>query len=364
MLGILADQAERAAAVLAPEVLEYYRAGAGDQVTRNEAAQAWSRFRLRPWPLRSVAAVDTSVTLLGCQLATPICVAPSAFHGLAHPDAECATVAGAGAAGSLFMLSTRASKRFADVGAAAAGPWWFQVYIMQDRKLTAALIADAVQAGARALVLTGDTPYVGRKRHVNGVRIPMPDDHFLINIRPHLTDGVDGRLAAAQDPSIGLETIDWLSRISGLPVVVKGVLRGDAAVECLDAGAAGVVVSNHGGRQLDRAVPSALALAEVVHAVAGRAPVLVDGGVESGLDVLVALALGANAVLVGRPALWALSAGGADGVRQALDALTDDLMHVMALSGVSSLSGIGRDLVTGPVDQYCHRSSETNGSYE
>jgi 4-hydroxymandelate oxidase len=346
MLTLLAEHAEKAAAVLPPEVVEYYSAGAGAEVTRDEATAAWARFRLRPWPLRSVPSIDTAVNLLGSSVRTPVCVAPSAFHGLAHPDAECATVTGAGAAGSLFMLSTRASKRISDVAAAASGPWWFQVYVMADRDVTAAVVEDAVRAGARALVLTGDTPYVGRKRRVDGVRIPMPDDHYLVNIRPHLAAGVDGRVAAAQDPAIGLETIDWLSRISGLPVLVKGVLRGDAAAACLDAGAAGVVVSNHGGRQLDRAVPSALALAEVVDAVAGRAPVLVDGGVQSGLDVLVALALGAAAVLVGRPVLWALAADGAEGVRSALDALTDDLRHVMALSGVASLSDIDRSLVT------------------
>lgn len=346
MLSTLADSAVKAAAVLSPEVLEYYNAGAGDELTRDEAAGAWSRFRLRPWPLRSVPVVDTAVTLLGSRVATPVCVAPSAFHGLAHADAECATVAGTGAAGGLFVMSTRASRRIADVAAAATGPWWFQVYIMHDRDVTAAVVADAVRAGARALVLTGDTPYVGRKRRVDGVRISMTDDHYLVNIRPHLSDGLDGRMAAAQDPSIGLETIEWLNRISGLPVLIKGVLRGDAAVACLDAGAAGIVVSNHGGRQLDRAVPSALALAEVVDAVAGRAPVLVDGGLQSGLDVLVALALGADAVLIGRPVLWALATGGADGVRMTLDALTDDLRHVMALSGVAQVSDIGRDLVT------------------
>jgi 4-hydroxymandelate oxidase len=194
-------------------------------------------------------------------------------------------------------------------------------------------------------VLTGDTPYVGAKRRVRGVRIPMPDDEYLVNIRHHLPPGVDGRWVAAQDPSIGLEMIDWLKQMSGLPVLVKGVLRGAAAVACLDAGADGIIVSNHGGRQLDRAVPSALALEEVVAAVNGRAPVLVDGGVQSGLDVLIAFALGAAAVFVGRPVLWALASDGADGVISALDALTADLRHVLALAGVTELSGLDKDLV-------------------
>ena len=345
MLTVLEDQAAKAHAELSPEVLEYYSAGAGGEVTRDEAAQAWTRFRVRPWPLRDVSSVDTSVTLFGDRFATPIAVAPSAFHRLAHPDGERASIAGAERAASLFVLSTRASLRIADIGTATTAPWWFQVYVMRDREATTKIVADAVTAGARALVLTGDTPFVGAERRVRGVRIPMPDDEYLVNIRHHPSPRVDGQWAAAQDPSIGLETIGWLKQISGLPVLVKGVLRGDAAVACLDAGADGIIVSNHGGRQLDRAVPSALALEEVVAAVNGRAPVLVDGGLQSGLDVLIALALGAAAVFVGRPVLWALAPDGADGVTAALDALTADLRHVLALAGVTKLSELDNDLV-------------------
>jgi len=344
-LNILAEQAAKAHTTLSAEVVDYYSAGAGDEVTRDQANDAWLRFRLRPHPLRDVTSVDTSVQLFGAELGTPIAVAPSAFHKLAHMEGELASISGAGAADSLFVLSTRASHPIAEIGAAATAPWWFQVYVMQNRDVTARVVEDAVRAGAKALVLTGDTPYVGRKRRVAGVRHPMPDDHFLVNISPHLPPGADGRAAAAQDPGIGLATIEWLHRLTGLPVLVKGVLRGDAAVECLDAGAAGIIVSNHGGRQLDRAVPSALALAEVVDAVAGRAPVLVDGGIRSGLDALVALALGATAVFVGRPILWALAAEGADGVRLVLDALTDDLKHSMALAGLPNLAAVTRDLV-------------------
>ncbi len=345
MLPVLAEHADAARQALSTEVFDYYRAGAGDEVTLDEAVLAWARFRLRPWPLRDVASVDTSTSLLGIDLRTPVGVAPSAFQKLAHPGGEIASMEGAAQAGSLFVLSTRASLSISDLGRAATGPWWFQVYVMRDRDLTARIVDEAVSSGARALVLTGDTPYVGRKHAVNGVRIPLPDDHFLVNIKNHLAVGVDGRAAAAQDPAIGLETIDWLKARSGLPVLVKGVLRGDAAVECLDAGADGVIVSNHGGRQLDRAIPSALALEEVVTAVKGRAPVLVDGGLRSGLDVLTALALGAAAVLVGRPVLWGLAAGGGTGVRETLDALTEDLRHAMALAGVSRLADVRRDLV-------------------
>lgn len=345
MLTLLQEHFDKARAVLDPEVFDYYSAGAGDEITREESGAAWSKYRLRPYPLRDVARVDTTSAALGVPLRTPIGIAPSAFQRLAHPDAEQATAAAAGAAGALFVLSTRASLPIAEIAAATTGPWWFQVYVMRDRELTRRVVHGAVTAGARALVLTGDTPYVGRKRQVRGTRIPMPDDHFLVNIAPHLGPGVDGRAAAAQDPAIGLDTIAWLRREFGLPVLVKGVLRGDAALACLQAGAAGVIVSNHGGRQLDRAVPSAHALAEVVDAVAGRAPVYADGGLGCGLDVLTALALGAHGVFIGRPLLWALAAGGQPAVTEALDALTDDLRHVMALAGIPDLGSIDRSLL-------------------
>lgn len=353
MLTVLADHLAKARAVLPPEVFDYYASGAGAEVTRDEAADAWNRFRLRPWPLCDVGTVDTSVELLGRRLATPVVVAPSAFHQLASDGAEPASGTGAAAAGSLFVLSTRSSVPVADFGAhmrELATPWWFQVYVMRDREVTLRIVEAAAAAGAEALMLTGDTPYVGRKRRVAGVRIAMPDDEYLVNVRPYLpagvrTDNVAARAAAAQDPTITLETIDWLSRATGLPVLVKGVLRGDAAQDCVDAGAAGVVVSNHAGRQLDRAVPSALALGEVCAAVADQVPVLVDGGITSGLDVLVALALGARAIMVGRPVLWGLAAEGAEGVTAALEALTDDLRHNLALAGLTRADAVPPDLV-------------------
>lgn len=347
MLTLLEEQLARARDVLPAQVYDYYAAGAGDELTLDAAAASWSSFRVRPKPLRDVSALTLDTELLGLRLQMPLVVAPMAFHRLAHPDGELATARGSAAAGALCVVSTRASMAFEDIAAGTGEPWWFQVYVMRDRDVTARLVERAASSGAAALVLTGDTPYVGRKRKVGAVRIALPDDHFLVNIAQHIAPGEDGRAAAVQDPSIGLETIEWLRGISGLPVIVKGVLRGDSAIECVDAGAAGVVVSNHGGRQLDRAVASALALSEVCAAVADRAPVLVDGGVRSGLDVFIALALGARAALIGRPVLWALAAAGADGVRDALTAVRDDLEHAMALAGTPSISAIDRSFVTG-----------------
>ena len=330
MHPLLATQQADAAQALPVEVHRYYAGGAGQQVSVDEAEQAWQALRLRPRVLRDVSRVDTSVELLGTRLRTPVLAAPSAAHGLAHPDGETATARGVADAGSLLVLSSRSSVAIDDVG--APGPWWWQAYVVRDHGLTRSRAERAAAAGAGAVVLTGDVPYLGRRAGATRLDLtgrPQPGDE--------------------QDPSIGLEAIALLQEASGgLPVLVKGVLRGDDALLCLDAGAAGVAVSNHGGRQLDRAAPTAEVLAEVVDAVAGRAPVLVDGGLRSGLDVLCALALGADAVLLGRPVLWALAAGGADGVRDCLDAVTDELAHCMGLAGCTSVDEVGRDLLHRP----------------
>ena len=339
MLPLLADHQRRAEHALPAEVHDYYAGGSGDEVSLGEAQAAWQSLRLRPRVLRDVARTDTSLELLGRRLRTPVLVAPTALQGLAHPDGERATARGAAAAGSLTVLSTRSSTPLEQVP--GDGPWWFQSYVMRDRRLSRALAARAAEAGAQALVLTGDTPYVGRKKRTG---VPQGVDR-LVNLAQHLASGDDGGASTEQDPSVGLEAVADLASASGLPVLVKGVLRGDDALACLDAGAAGVVVSNHGGRQLDRAVSTAAALPEVVAAVRGRASVLVDGGLRSGLDVLCALALGADAVLVGRPVLWALAADGAAGVEACLRALTDDLAEWMALAGAGALDELDAGLV-------------------
>jgi 4-hydroxymandelate oxidase len=339
VLPLLADHQRRAEQVLRAEVHDYYAGGAGEEVSLEESVASWRSVRLRPRVLRDVTRTDTSLELLGARLATPVLVAPTALQGLAHRDGERATAAGAAAAGSLTVVSTRSSTALEEV--AAPGPWWFQSYVMRDRALSRALAERAAATGAGAIVLTGDTPYVGRKKRGG---VPGGVDP-LVNLAQHLASGDDGGVSTEQDPSAGLEAIAELRSASGLPVLVKGVLRGDDALACLDSGAAGIVVSNHGGRQLDRAVATASALPDVAAAVAGRAPVLVDGGLRSGLDALCALALGADAVLVGRPALWALAVGGAAGVEDCLRALTDDLAHCMALAGACSLDEVDADLL-------------------
>ncbi len=347
----MADVSElegQARELLRPEVYEYYAGGSGGEVTLRANADAWRQVRFLPQVLRDVSAVQTGVRLaapLDLELRTPVAVAPTAFHRLAHPEGEAATAAGAARAGALFVLSTRSSRRIEDVAAAAAGaggPWWFQVYMMRDRELTAGLVRRAAAAGAQALVLTGDTPVVGRQALFPGGGVISERD-FTGNL---------GRLADMSRASFipaSLADIGWLAEISGgLPVLVKGVLRADDTSRCLAAGAAGVIVSNHGGRQLDQAMPTALALPAVLAAAEGR-PVFVDGGVRSPENVLAGLALGASLVFVGRPVLWALACGGADGVEAWLAGLTAGLARVIALAGAASVAALpGLGTVAGP----------------
>jgi 4-hydroxymandelate oxidase len=347
VLPTLAQAAATARSRLPEDVWDYFDTGAGDETARAEASVAWSRYRIRPRVLRPVGALDTTATVLGREVATPFLVAPAALHGLAAPGAEAATAEGVAAANSLLVLSTRSTlpPDRAVTGSWGTTPWWSQLYVLRDRGLTDALIARAVAGGAEAIVLTVDTPVVGRKRRgLRNVRAP----ELLASLRP-LLDGLDGGPPGddgiEQDPDLTPEIIDFVRRASGLPVVVKGVLRADDAAALVDAGAAAVYVSNHGGRQADRAVSTADALPEVVDAVADRAEVYVDGGIRSGTDALVALSLGARAVLVARPVLWALAAAGGRGVQQMLHELTDDLAHAMALSGAATLADLTPDLV-------------------
>ena len=296
----------------------------------------------RPAPapriLRDVSSVTTRTTVLGTEVATPVLVAPSALHGLAHPDGEVATATGTREAGSLFVLSMRSSRTLEDV-AAAAGPWWQQMYVLGDRGVSDEVARRAAAAGAGALVVTVDVPFVAKKP--TGPLPPLPPSAIIEALEGR--DPADPRYHQA--PDLGPADIARLKEITGLPVVAKGVLRGDEALRCLDAGADAVIVSTHGGRQLDGVVPSPVALPEVVDAVGDRAEVYVDGGVRTGGHVLRALALGARAVLIGRPVLWAVACGGAGGVRTLLEDLTEQTEECLGLAGCVSPADTGRDLI-------------------
>ena len=335
-----AELERRARKQLTPQVYDYYAGGAGRERTLRASEKAWRQVGLAARVLRDVSVVDTSARLLGTEVATPLAVAPTGYHGLAHPDGELASAAGAARAGALFVLSTRSSRRIEDVAGvvvAGQGTWWFQVYVMRDRELTAGLVRRAAAAGAAALVLTADTPVVGRKRRDSGDDV-VSGDHFLANLGP-----LDDLTAASQAADVTFADIGWLREAGGgLPVVVKGVLRGDDAAACRAAGAAAVIVSNHGGRQLDGALTAAAALPGVTAALSrdGGGEIYADGGIRTGEDALAALALGAAAVFLGRPVLWALTCGGADGVWSLLSGLTGDLAHAMTLAGTPSVADV------------------------
>jgi 4-hydroxymandelate oxidase len=335
------DSLEReAAGLLSPEVYAWAAGGSGfeDAVKRN--GSAWSRCALRPDALVDVSQVDLGTTLLGERFDTPIAIAPSGYHGLAHPEAERATAAGATKAGSLMVLSSRASLRLEEI-ALPAGRWWFQSYVLKDRALTEQMVVRARDLGARAVVLTVDAPVLAPRRQSRNSAL-VPQAVLEVNTGP-----VADPQSLEPAPDLTERDITWLHEVSGLPVVVKGVLRGDTAQHCVDAGAAAVWVSNHGGRQLDAAVATADALGEVVDAVGAGTEVYVDGGISTGVDALRGLALGARGVFVGRPVVWGLTVNGAAGVADVLARYVEELVLAMRLCGRDRVSGLARDLLAG-----------------
>lgn len=338
---IVSDMRDRAERVLSPEAWDYLETGCGAERGLREAQSAWRSWRFRPRVLRDVSTVSTTCTLFGSELATPVLAAPTACHAAYHSTGEVGTATGLRDAGSLLCLSTRSTCELEDVAAVGA-PWWMQVYVTVARDITEAMVQRAAEAGATALVLTGDTPYVSeRTRGVGGY--PVSEESASITLRRHLGGRPDECLL--QDPSITTSEIAWLADCSGLPVLVKGVLRADDAEACVDAGAAGIVVSNHGARQVDGDVTTAAALPEVVDAVGDQVPVVVDGGIRTGTDVVVALALGAAAVMVGRPTMYGLACGGASGVAELVGGLTEETADLMGLLGAASLPELDRSLV-------------------
>ena len=342
---------ERARELIEPTAYDYYVSGADDEVTLADNEAAWQRLKLLPKVLRDVSAVDASTTVLGQRISSPLIVAPTAYHRLAHDEGEAATARGAAAAGTVMCVSTLATVSLEDVAAAAPeAPRWFQLYIRKDRSFTEDLVARANAAGYRALVVTVDLPVFGRRWRDERNNFTLPDGLIMANLDAATPDVEGSGLAAYAedefDRTLTFDDIGWLRDVGGLPVVVKGVLRGDDAAACAAAGAAAVVVSNHGARQLDTAAATADALPAVVDAVGDAAEVYVDGGIRRGTDIVKALALGARAVLVGRPVLWGLATGGADGVRSVLDELTTEFVRALTLCGTPTPQDVTADLLT------------------
>jgi 4-hydroxymandelate oxidase len=350
----LADLAPLARERMAPAAWDYIASGAWDEISLAENEAAWRAVRLVPRVLVDVAGVDTSTTLLGAPAATPWAIAPMAAQGLAHPDAEVAVARAAAAAGVPLVLSTLSSASLEDVAAAApGGVRFFQLYTQRDWGVTRSLVERAAAAGYRGLVVTVDLPVVGYREadQRNGFTLDVPlanlpggravDEEALAAGGLAILDGVAGATLTWAD-------IERIASWTGLPVVLKGILAPQDASRAVDVGAAAVVVSNHGARQLDRTVPPLMALPGVVEAVAGRAEIWVDGGVRRGLDLAIARALGARGALVGRPVYWGLAAAGEAGVAKVCALLEDELRRAMALLGAPGLDDLRPEMVVLP----------------
>lgn len=331
-------------------VYDYFAGGAGDEITLRENEQAWAAVRLRPRVLVDVSACDTSTTILGRPVSIPLMTAPCALNALAHPDGELAVARATAAAGVIQVLSTLSAHSLEAVAAAASGQRWFQLYCYRDRGITRELVERAEAAGFGALCLTVDLPVPGIRERDARNRFKVPADMRVGNLAHLLPDYAGGSallkyVSDQFDPSLTWEALDWLRGLSRLPIVVKGILTAEDARLAVQHSAAGIVVSNHGGRQLDGATATCDSLPEVVDAVAGQAEVFVDGGIRRGTDVLKALALGARAVLIGRPYLWGLAVDGEAGVRGVLELLRREFGVSMALAGCPKISAIGAALV-------------------
>ena len=332
------DDAERLAQAVVPDdAWGYIAGGAGDERTLRWNREAFSRYRLRPRVLVDVSSVSTETTVLGTSVSMPVLVAPMAYQAIAHEEHEPGMSRGTAAAGTVMVLSTVASSTPTAVAAVAPdAPRWLQVYVFRDREVSADVILQALEAGFSALVLTADLPVVGVRDRERRAVFDTPETDVPA-------------YAAAWDRSRGDDTglrlldagVEWsyvteLRERFDVPVVVKGLVTAEDAVLACEHGASGVVVSNHGGRQLDGSIASLEALPEVVEAVGDRAEVYLDGGIRRGSDVVMALALGARAVLVGRPAMYGLAFGGAKGVQQVLEILRDETENALALLGCRS----------------------------
>ncbi|NWU34327.1 HAOX2 oxidase, partial [Hylia prasina] len=321
---------------------DYFAAGADDCTTRDENILAYKRIRFRPRMLRDVSVMDIRTKILGSEISFPVGIAPTGFHQLAWPDGEKSTARAARAMNTCYIASTYSTCTLEEISTAAPGGLrWFQLYIHRNRAASQQLVRRAEASGYQGLVLTADLPYTGKRRDDvrNGFRLP-----------PHMkVKNLEGAFEVCKmspvDPSVNWNDIYWLRSLTRLPIIVKGILTREDAELAVGHGVQGIIVSNHGGRQLDEGPATIDALVEVVEAVRGRVEVYVDGGIRKGSDVLKALALGAKCVFIGRPALWGLAYKGEEGLQDVLRILQDEFRLSMALAGCASVSEIGQHLV-------------------
>jgi 4-hydroxymandelate oxidase len=336
---------------LDPVHYDYFAGGAEDEVTLRANEAAFARIALLPRVLRGAAPVRLATTLLGTETSLPVLVAPTAFHKLADPEGERATARAAAAAGAIMVAAMASTVAIEEVAAearkAATDPvLWFQLYLQPDLEFTEFLVRRAEAAGCRALVVTVDSPVLGHsdRNDRNGFH-DLPAGLRCENLRDPRSGTTGGVRDIAMSPQLSWWHLDWLRGITELPIVLKGVLHPEDARRAVDAGMSGLLVSNHGGRQLDGVPATVDVLPSITDTVAGRLPVLLDGGIRRGTDVVKALALGADAVAVGRPVVWGLAAAGEAGVRRVLELLRAELVHALTLCGCDSPRGPDRDLV-------------------
>lgn len=344
---------------LPTEIWDFIAGGSGAERTLAANLAQFRDCRLRPRVLVDVARCDTSLNLLGCALRSPLGVAPMAYHRLVDPEGETATARATGRTGTLLVAGIFASRTLEEIAAAARGPLWLQLYWLRRRDVLAALVERAEAAGYRALVLTVDAPRVGRRLRDLRNGFAVPPQVRAVNLDPELmaashrgtagASGIETHALEQFDPTLTWSDLAWLRERTALPLVLKGILTAEDARLAVEHGADAVVVSNHGGRQLDGAPPTLAALPEVADALPPTVPALFDGGVRSGTDVAVALALGARAVLLGRPVLWGLAVGGEDGAARMLDLISEELAHTMALLGRPTLQDLDRSALGPPI---------------
>jgi isopentenyl diphosphate isomerase/L-lactate dehydrogenase-like FMN-dependent dehydrogenase len=342
----VADFERRAAEKLDAGVAGYFFGGAGDELTLAENVSAWRHWRLRPRMLAGLSEWGTEAEVLGGAVSAPILVAPVAYQRLVDPEGEIGMARAAAAAGTVMCLSTLATQLPSEVAAAAPeGRRWFQLYCFKDDAVTQALMDEAIASGFEAIVVTVDAPRAGNRERDLRTGFKIPESIGVPSVAAALGPGRAVTIEETFDlmePALTWSYLEELASNCGVPILVKGILTGEDAALAIEHGAAGVIVSNHGGRQLDGALATADALPEVVDVVSGRATVLVDGGIRRGVDVAIALALGADAVLVGRPALCGLAAAGEDGARRVLEILREELRLSLALCGCASPAELSR----------------------
>ena len=330
----LSDFEERAREVMSPMAYEYLASGAADEITLRWNRESLEKIRLRPRVLVDVSGLDTRVTLFGQELPFPILLAPTALHRLYHPDGELATARGAGAAAATYVVSSYTTTPLEEIARAATQPLWFQLYVQPDRGFTRDVVQRAEAVGCRALCVTVDLPVFGARNRMQRAGFEVPPGVEV----PYVMERFRGVPVTWKD-------IDWIRSFARVPVLLKGILDPDDADLAVRNGVSGIIVSNHGARDLDSTPATIDALPHVADRVAGRAPILMDGGIRRGTDVLKALALGADAVLIGRPYCYGLGVAGAEGVSRVVNILRGEFEAAMALTGRPSIKSIDRSVI-------------------